>query len=88
MVSTGAFPIFCKKKQSVGVNSNVETGFKHVFYRLKMAETTLKGFQTLSGLIKQDVCNTIPVSQQAGANIYKKSGMHPVSKTARVYPDK
>jgi hypothetical protein len=68
---------FFAKKQSVGVNSNVETGFKPVFYRLKMTETTLTGFQTLSGLIKQDVCDTIPVSQQVGANICKKSGMHP-----------
>nr|CAJ73580.1 unknown protein [Candidatus Kuenenia stuttgartiensis] len=70
-IEVGAFPIFLQKKQSVGVNSNVETGFKPVFYRLKMAETTL------SGLIKQDVCDTIPVNQQACANIYKKSGMHP-----------
>jgi len=62
---------FFAKKQSVGVNSNVETGFKLVFYRLKMTETTL------TGLIKQDVCYTISVNQQACANIYKKSGMHP-----------
>jgi hypothetical protein len=32
---------------------------------------------TLTGLIKQDVCYTISVNQQACANIYKKSGMHP-----------
>jgi len=42
-----------------------------------MKETTLTGFQTLSGLIKQDASDTVPVSRQAGANIYKKSGILP-----------
>ncbi|OOP56840.1 MAG: hypothetical protein AYP45_06770 [Candidatus Brocadia carolinensis] len=39
-------------------------------------KTTLTGFQTLSGLLMQDIC-VLYLSRQTGAIIYKKLGMHP-----------